>query len=64
MKMTLRKFLEQAGRHKDAILDSEVFVIAPNGLKMKPKVKVARKDIGNLDLTTENIDYVTISIDD
>ena len=62
--INLRTFIEKASKLKPELLDKEVYVVAPNGLKMEPKIKFAKKELGNLDLTKENVEHLIISIND
>lgn len=59
--MTLREFINQASKIKPELLDKPVVTIAENGLKMRPVIKFSRIELGNLDLTTENVEYVVIT---
>ena len=61
MEKTLRQFTQDAQSIKDSLQDIPVVVVAPNGLEFEPKIKFIKKDIGNLDLTKENVEKIVIT---
>lgn len=56
--MTVRELIKKLQSLKPSLQDCEVKVIAPNKEFFEPDIKFVTKEIGNFNLTPENVDFI------
>jgi hypothetical protein len=56
--MTVKNLIKQLQTLKPSLQDCEVKVIAPNNEFFYPDIKFITKEVGNLNLTPENINFI------
>lgn len=61
MTYTVRQFRLALENLKPELQDTEIVIIAPNGLELYPKLKFQKKELGNMDLTKKNVKAVIVS---
>ena len=58
--MKLNEFIKYLQLIRTDLLDCDVFIIAENGLKITPQLHLHTKDLGVLDKSKDNVEYLVI----
>ena len=58
--MNVKQLINQLKMLRKDLMDKEVFVIAENGLKVPPDIKLKKKDYVNLSCSKYNVEYIVL----
>jgi len=57
--MKLKEFIKQLDNIKAELKDTDIFIIAKNGVMVAPEIKFSLKDY-SLDKTKNNVDFIVL----
>ena len=59
--MKLKDFIEKLKSIKPELQNTDIYVVAQNGLKLEPQIKFLLKDGTSFDKTKENVEAILLS---
>ena len=59
--MDLNDFINKLKEIRPELRKKQIFVVSPNGLLCEPKIKFKKKNISDLSLESNNVDYALIT---
>lgn len=60
--MKLKDFIKELSKIKMTLMDTEIVVIAENGMLFSPEIKFMLNEKGTLDITKETVDKIVITV--
>jgi len=59
--MKIEQLIKKLQYLKNDLKKKDIYVIAKNGIKIDPEIKYVKKDISNLDLDKNNVEYLVFA---